>query len=366
MEITCPECQYSRNIPDEKVPSTSVNATCPMCGTKFRFREIGPELAEELARRTGDAAGSAESPEARPAEADATPDAASEADATGAAPEASAAEPPQTPQPSETPEPPQAPPREDDEPAPKDRSPLEGDIWQRLDDLGDSHPGRGTRADGPPHGTADAEVDVPFERLDQYGFFGGLLETCRRSIVAPRLFFETMPVDRGYGRPIIFYVLLNILGVMLQLVLEFALHGMPTPDASQLPAGAAELSAGAGVVGAFLFVIVAGPAILTFFLYGISAILHVLLTLLQGVSGGFQATVRAVSYSAVPALLMAVPVVGMYIGSVWSIVLLTYALRGVHRTSYFKSGLAVMLYTLAGVALIMFAAGSLGMPQAGM
>lgn len=372
MDITCPNCKYSRSIPDAKVPANSVKATCPQCGTKFRFRD--PDFALDGADEPG--------AQAPPAPAQESP-----APAPESAPQAATQDMPQdTPQdmPQDMPQDTPAPGQPRPEPQPDTRPvrniglleedplpPLDGpqrkggDIWQSLEHLGDSHPGRDADASGGPGHHGAPVVDVPFERLDQFGFFGGLWETCKRTATAPRLFFEAMPVDRGYGRPVVFYVLLNIVAVMLQLAVEFGLHGVQAPAATDLPAEVQGLTAGAAVAASYLFVLVAGPLVLSFFLFGISAVLHLLLTLMRGVSGGFQATVRAVAYTALPSLCMVVPVAGMYVGSVWSIVLLTYALRGVHKTSFAKAALAVGLYTLGALALVVAAMQGVG-PDAGL
>lgn len=374
MDITCPNCKYSRSIPDDKVPANSVKATCPQCGTKFRFRDPGfaPDGTDEPQARQPrpETAPEPQAPQAGPPAQG--PLAAAPQDAVSDMGQDVPQDTPQdTPRPEPAPQPDTRPVRNigllEDDPLPPPDAPgrKAADIWQSLEDLGDSHPGRGADASDRPghHGTP--VVDVPFERLDQFGFFGGLWETCKRTATAPRLFFEAMPVDRGYGRPVVFYVLLNIVAVMLQLAVEFGLHGVQAPAAADLPAEVQGLTAGAAVAASYLFVLVAGPLVLSFFLFGISAVLHLLLTLLQGVSGGFQATVRAVAYTALPSLCMVVPVAGMYIGSVWSIVLLTYALRGVHKTSFAKAGLAVGLYTLGALALVVAAMRGVG-PGAGL
>ena len=45
MLITCPECQFARNINADSIPSKAQLATCPRCQNKFRFR-ILPEEEE--------------------------------------------------------------------------------------------------------------------------------------------------------------------------------------------------------------------------------------------------------------------------------------------------------------------------------
>ncbi len=46
MEITCPQCGFTKDIPDDKIPSRAQIATCPKCKHRFKFREI-KELNEE-------------------------------------------------------------------------------------------------------------------------------------------------------------------------------------------------------------------------------------------------------------------------------------------------------------------------------
>jgi len=43
MLITCPECQFARNINASSIPSKAQLATCPRCKTKFRFRILHDE-----------------------------------------------------------------------------------------------------------------------------------------------------------------------------------------------------------------------------------------------------------------------------------------------------------------------------------
>lgn len=43
MRITCPQCGFFRELPDNKVPVTSTMATCPKCRHRFKFRQDGRE-----------------------------------------------------------------------------------------------------------------------------------------------------------------------------------------------------------------------------------------------------------------------------------------------------------------------------------
>ncbi|ADU63207.1 MAG: zinc-ribbon domain-containing protein [Pseudodesulfovibrio sp.] len=43
MEILCPECGFSREVDETKIPARSQVATCPKCKAKFKFRELPEE-----------------------------------------------------------------------------------------------------------------------------------------------------------------------------------------------------------------------------------------------------------------------------------------------------------------------------------
>jgi predicted Zn finger-like uncharacterized protein len=43
MRISCPNCQFQRDVPEEKIPSQALRATCPKCKETFQFRNIQEE-----------------------------------------------------------------------------------------------------------------------------------------------------------------------------------------------------------------------------------------------------------------------------------------------------------------------------------
>ncbi len=43
MRITCPNCGFSRDVPENKIPSNAQIATCPKCSHRFKFRDIKKE-----------------------------------------------------------------------------------------------------------------------------------------------------------------------------------------------------------------------------------------------------------------------------------------------------------------------------------
>ena len=44
MNITCPQCGFSRELPADRLPARAVIATCPKCACRFRFSPEGGVL----------------------------------------------------------------------------------------------------------------------------------------------------------------------------------------------------------------------------------------------------------------------------------------------------------------------------------
>lgn len=157
MKVTCPECDFSSEIPEDKIPATAQLATCPKCQAKFKFRDFEEE--------SDPVPGLAPEDTNLPApEEDGYQDAAAYAQqhAQEQQPEGYGEEQPQpydeqfNQQPEATRE----------EQIQEDKS----DIWQRLDsmkpevDLHEEEHGYETESYA-------EENEVPFENLEKYGFF---------------------------------------------------------------------------------------------------------------------------------------------------------------------------------------------------
>lgn len=157
MRITCPQCGFSRRIPDEKIPETAELATCPKCSRRFRFRTL---------ERTPEQA-SVQAPEQAP----------------------------------------------DKTPGPG----LAEDFWAGLEKMAPPGEQEPPAPEVPEHGGDQVEIEVPFENLRGHGFFPGLWMTIRRAMFSPRLFFRVMPM-RGLGGPLAFYLLLFEFSLVLDLL----------------------------------------------------------------------------------------------------------------------------------------------------
>lgn len=316
MEIICPDCKFSRTVPDDKVPSTAEMATCPKCGVRFRFRTVdaGTEATESAAAQTPGTPRDM-TPQAPPSQ-------------TGPSePPAGRAAPPPLPYEDA----PSSPPREQG-----------GDVFSGLEAMEgqqdeERRAGAGFQRRSEHHGYEEhgryAEEDVPWERLDAYGFFPGLFLTIKRAMLQPQRFFASMPLGRGYMRPLVFYVLLSMLGAVVQFVFQaLGLSMLTSMQGNEAEMVEAYQFMGMGAASAFMLLLY--PIVFTVGLYVTVALHHLFLKLFQAASSGFEGTFRALAYGSAPTILSVVPLLGWVVASVWMLVVTIIGLKTIHRTSY--------------------------------
>jgi len=195
-----------------------------------------------------------------------------------------------------------------------------------------------------PEGRPDdaAPGEVPWERLDAYGFFPGLVLTLKRILFQPVEFFESMPPGRGKGKAMVFNLLLSEFLLLVDFL--WALLGVRAKlaDTGQTDA----LAAMAGVPGiGFLILLLMVPVFMAAGIYLDAGLTHLLLMLLRGNSKKFDETFRVMCYSAAPTVLSAVPVAGQLLSPViliWYMMLQAIGLKKVHGAAY-SQALAVVL-----------------------
>ena len=306
MEITCPQCQFTRTIPDEKIPDRAEIATCPKCKHKFKFREL-PSDPAAFAPPTPD--------DSSPPEKDAAP----------LSPTAPAQEQSRNAVSA---------PRED-----KNRQPSE-EIWDKLASLGQPHQ-NAQEASTSRHASPD-EIEVPWEHLDKYGFFPGFWETAKRAMLKPAAFFHSMPVGNGQIKPLIFYLLIAEFQIVMQMLWDMAGIG----------ANATGEAAIAGISAIMLLIVY--PLLLTVMLYIMTAMVHACLHLVGVATRGFEGTFRALTYGSAPMLMVLVPMAGPLIGAIWSLVVTFLGYKYIHRTTTGKVLLAMLLPLIPFGLLLIF------------
>mgnify|MGYP006292836843 CR=1 FL=1 len=309
MEILCPKCAFVRIVPDTKIPARARMATCPKCGHKFPFRDLEP--SEETVNHT-------------------EPDTPSPSPGNAVPPPSAAETDSQTPEPETAPEP-------AEQEASEQEAPPREDIWASLEAL-NAEPEPDTDPMPNPE-------EVPWENLEEHGFFTGLRLTITRAMLSPRRFFSHMPVANGLSMPLVFYLLIAEVQALAQFFWQLAGIAPQMGQGSQM---------GVAGVGSALILIVY-PLFLTCILFFVSGINHACLIALRAGEAGFQGTFRTVAYGSAPFVLAVIPLVGPMLGGVWAMVCTIIGLSCVHRTSLGRVLLAMFLpfLLLAGLSVVL-------------
>lgn len=345
MRIVCPQCQFVRDVPDDKIPPTAQTATCPKCKLRFNFR-TGQALTP--------AGGGEPTAPARPRDTDKDQ---GEVEIGGVRRPIGK---PWTIEPGKVP--PEVadlhvpPPEESGQPG-SGKAPEEpaGDIWQRLESLGASEERRTRRT--PPEGfrpDGRQETEVPWELADTLGFPKAAWLTLKAVLTAPRRFFAEMPVNRPIGRALTyalcFFVFNGIANVM-------SIH-----FAASDPEVQSFLATNPDFQSVLQQLLTPGGTILLFgltYLFSAasfllsSAVTHLFLKLFGDGRSGLGQTMRVNAYAQTPTIFYLIPSVGHYIGSFWYLALLVIGLKSIHKTSGPRVVLALIAPLLIALGLIL-------------
>lgn len=354
MEIICPECQFSREVDESKIPSRSQVATCPKCKTKFKFRDLADEeeSSEQVAQESAE---TSEHEAAQPQE---------------------AAKPQEAPlhEPEESTESEEIITHPHDDPAEKKKG-----LWDALDEMAppkdgvktpkseeetatshesdpsDTNTGQSPipgwtgefNSDFPDPNEVDEESDPafknspmvppPFEQLDKYGFFRGLVLTVKLVLASPRLFFSVMPVGGGLSKPLTFTILLTMIQGFVQYF-----WGMVGLSASVGAENAEPMSGVSGALAPVLMLLFM-PAFIAAGQFVVTGVYHMLLVLMRADHKGFEGTFRALAYANAPIILgifpmpvMEIEMAWMAIVAVWGLALTIMGLKHIHQAPYAK------------------------------
>lgn len=307
MQIICPKCEFAREVADDQIPPRSVVATCPQCGLKFRFRELPDEHA---APQDG-----APAPSEPGAGADVVPPGTY-------GPDGRTAERLQQPE--------------------RKEKPAELSAAERyLASKHDAENGKGSASGSPgsePSGSESpgpVQVEVPFEDLENFGFFSGMAQTIRRACFSPRLFFSVMPL-RGLVRPLVFGLL--VVEFMFVVSAFWQLSGVPDLTSIMMEhQGMQPPSAEQTLNPLTLFVVM--PLGYVFNLLLSTLVVHAVLAIVGGAKRGFEGSFRVMAYAYAPLVLGAVPF-GLVPAAFWSLAISIIGLKHMHSTDYARSVLA--------------------------
>jgi hypothetical protein len=210
----------------------------------------------------------------------------------------------------------------------------------RLSQFLDSESGRSTET---PY--------CPWEDQETLGFFRGIGQTLRDSLLSPEAFFSRMPSKGGLLNPLLYALIIRTTGTLASFMWLFLTEN---PLLAKLG-----LSGNTTVVAGLTV-----PLILFVSVFAEALALHGALFLVGGARKDFEATFRVVCYSSGPELCNVIPVIGGWIGVIWQVFLLVPGLRRVHGISTARSAIAILMPSLVCCGLfvvsVMFLARALG------
>jgi len=193
---------------------------------------------------------------------------------------------------------------------------------------------------------------TPWEDREARGFFGGLFKTLNESLFRPSEFFKKMSVTGGLTDPLLYALIIGMVGLMFSYFWQIALKSAMQDMLPGMQAAAGQrLFQGIGMtILAFL-----SPFLIILGLFLSSGILHVFLMMVKGARNGFEATFRVVAYGYSANIFLVVPFCGSLLAGVWAIILYIIGLKEAHETTGGKAAFAVFFPVVVCCGLIMIA-----------
>ena len=193
-------------------------------------------------------------------------------------------------------------------------------------------------------------IYMPWEDRGRIGWFRALYETVRTSILAPKTFFQRMPISGGWLSPVLYVAI--VAGVSLACVglREYLLLALSGGTETQTTVQTfLTVLAFTGAMGATTLLLYVG-------------VVHLMVLLLGGASPRMQTTARVVAYASTALLLAVIPQIGAYLSGLWLTVLTVIGLKEAQELSTAR---AVVAMLTPGFLFYMLASGGCQAPAQG-
>lgn len=354
MKILCPQCEFSRDVPDERLPGTAVIATCPRCKYRFRLSAAGVTSADSADPTAHTAATGLTSADANLAHGknhygddDPLPPGAIIPQAEDDSPQAGRST-DRLSQPSEpTPNPTAGPAAE----RLQNQSPPESDFdaQQRL--AREAYARQATAA-AEQENVDNFALDNPWEK-PQDGYPAAFYQTAMRVMFASPRFFAGLAPTPTQWRPLAFYLVVGVLQIVIERLWGEVLSSALAPAAGtdpQLQSLLQMLSPETSIAMTVLL----RSAMITLELFFAAALYHLVFRLFTPEHANFSLVFQVLAYSSAPALLCIVPVAGSIVGFIWGLACSFIGCRYALRLSMAQTVMALVPLYLLGLPLIFY------------
>ncbi|MDH3732641.1 MAG: YIP1 family protein [Gemmatimonadota bacterium] len=203
-------------------------------------------------------------------------------------------------------------------------------------------------ADAGPGGVDAPGAIAPAWERDGTAFPRNLIDTWVESLFRPDRFFRGVSWDEAAARPILYYLIIAIIGAIFSLWWSAAFTAIGFPLGFQDPDPLLALSPAASALINFF----AAPFVAIIGLVLWSGLVHLLVIVFGRDRRGFRATMRAVCYGAGPSIFAVVPVLGAIVGFFWTLALTGIGLRHAHRMTTGAAVAVILLALMIPLALL--------------
>ena len=185
---------------------------------------------------------------------------------------------------------------------------------------------------------------LPWDQRQTKGLFHAFIETLQMILSRPNDAFNAMKREGGFGEPLLYLLIGGSFGFVIYFIYRLVFHSLGMFALGTLGNERDPFFYLIGMgVGGFIFLIFV-PVLIVISAFINSAILHVCLMIVGGAKQSFETTFRVVCFSGGSvAPLLVVPICGIFVVGVWSIVLRCIGLARAHETDTGRAVLAVFL-----------------------
>ncbi len=185
---------------------------------------------------------------------------------------------------------------------------------------------------------------VPWERMDELGFWTALSETVKEVLGTPEDFFSRLSPSGGIGKPLLYGVILGVIGVIFGQIWVMLADAIGLSASGMMGGGFSDAMTqhSTGLLAGIMNILMSVVAI-PIGLFFLSGVLHLMLMILGGADEGFEATFRAVCFAQTAQIVQIIPIIGSFAAAIWIIILQVKALANLHDITPGKALLAIFL-----------------------
>jgi hypothetical protein len=182
-----------------------------------------------------------------------------------------------------------------------------------------------------PPGAAEEQVPAfrfPWPPAEGESVIDAFVTTWKEVTFHPARFFATMPAEASLGAPLLYYLIVGVLTAAIGLFWGVLLPGSPGTSPAISP------------IAMFLL----SPVIQVLVLFLGGGLTHLMVLMLMPQHGPYNRTLRVYTFSNSPSLVLSlIPYAGVFIGMIWSLVLVVIGVREVHRSTTGRATAAILL-----------------------